>query len=576
MQTRNTAAIAATTAILLACGSTATAGGLQFAEKAATVGLSGGHSATDGFGLQYMIGGAGVGDFDRDGDQDIFVVGGNEGTDQLYINNGNGTFTNKASAWGVAVAGVRHSGVAVGDYDNDGDLDLMVTCVVEGNSPVPAENRLYRNNGDNTFTDVADQAGVRFTPRGLNDSFSSAFGDYDKDGDLDLYIAGWYGGNHLYTNNGDGTFTVQPDSIFGGDVIDLIRGYAARFTDINNDTWPDILLAADFTTSRLYINNRDGTFTNATQAWGAGLDSNGMGHCQGDFNNDGLIDWYVTSRIAPGGAVGSGNMLYMNNGDSTFSETSVAAGVNFGEWGWGADAVDFNQDGLLDIVATNGWNGSYFSVDPTHLWINDGDGTFTDVRVSAGILHTGQGRGLLTFDADNDGDRDLLIANNDQPLTYYEIEITGTNALTLFFDTKGDGALPPDGFGVRVEVDANGITQHREMDGGSNYLAQSELSVLVGLGAATAADEVRVIWPDGRVTTLNGLAAGRHTVSPPSGGGCNPADITGEGVLDLADIQAFIAAFVTQDPVADLAAPEGVWDLADLQTFVVFFTGGCP
>jgi hypothetical protein len=304
-----------------------------------------------------------------------------------------------------------------------------------------------------------------------------------------------------------------------------------------------------------------------------------MGHAQGDFNNDGLIDWYVTSRIAPGGAAGSGNMLYMNNGDASFTERSVPAGVNFGHWGWGADAVDFDHDGWLDLVATNGWNGSYFSVDPTHLWRNLGtpQGDFTDIAHAAGVFHNGLGRGLLTFDADNDGDRDILIANNDQPTTYYENLLAGedTNALTLFFDTRGDPALPPDGFGVRVEIIAGGMTQHREMDGGSNYLAQSELSVHAGLGAAPAADEVRVTWPDGRVTLLTDLPAGRHTVSPPTTG-CGPADLSGDGILDLADIQLMLGAFIAQDDAADLAEPFGVWDLADLRAFIVAFVAGCP
>ena len=161
-------------ALAIASGFPAAAGDLAFTERAQAVGLLGGNNATNTFGLQFMAGGAGVGDFDRDGDQDIFFVGGSAGVDQLYINAGDGTFSDQAAAWGVATAGQRHTGVCVGDYNNDGWLDVMVTCVVEGDSPVPAENRLYRNNGDNTFTDVAAQAGVRFTPRGRNDSFSSA------------------------------------------------------------------------------------------------------------------------------------------------------------------------------------------------------------------------------------------------------------------------------------------------------------------------------------------------------------------------------------------------------------------
>lgn len=569
--------------------SSARAGGLQFVERAADAGLIGGHQAPFGFGLQYQIAGLAVGDFDRDGDQDVFVAGGSDGTDQLFINDGTGSFTDQASAWGVAASNLRHSGAAVGDYNNDGWLDLMVTALVEGNSEEPARNRLYRNNGNKTFTDVAQAAGVQITPRNTNDSYSSAFGDPDLDGDLDLFIAGWYGGNHLYTNNGDGTFTVEPDSIFRGDSPELVRGYSVRFTDIDNDGRPDILLAADFFTSRLYLNNGDGTYSNATHAWGAGLDSNGMGHAQGDFNNDGHIDWYVTSRIAPGGSVGSGNMLYMNNGNATFTERAVPAGVNFGEWGWGTDAADFDNDGWQDLVATNGWNGSYFSVDPTHLWINTGasNGGFTEVTNAVGITHTGQGRGLLTFDADNDGDRDILIGNHDQPLTYYTnllidpaTQPTGpstTNAITLFFDTSEAKDLAPDGFGVRVEITTGPLTQTRVMDGGSNYLAQSELSIHAGLGSFDMAEIVRVLWPNGTETVLADLPAGRYTIiAPNSTPVCGPADLNTDGILDLADIQLFVAAFTTQSPPADLAPPIGVWDLSDIQVFVAAFTAGCP
>ena len=570
----------ATTILLTAAAilSAAAAGDLSFTEKASDVGLLGGHTTENGFGMQYMSPGSAVGDFDRDGDQDLFIVGGTLGIDQLYINNGSGNFTEDAAARGVATAGYRHTGAAVGDYDNDGDLDLFVTCIGTGDNPDPVPNKLFRNDGNGVFSDAAGSAGVKFSPKGLNDSFGSAFGDVDHDGDLDLFVAGWYGGNVLYLNDGDGTFTVQPDSIFNGEVMDLIRGFAPRIIDINDDGLNDILLAADFYTSKVFINNGDGTFTNETVAWGAGLDSNGMGHAQGDFNNDGLIDWYVTSRLSPGGGPypGSGNMLYMNNGNGSFTESSVAAGVNDGEWGWGADAVDFDHDGLLDIAATNGWNGPYFEIDPTHLWLNNGDTTFTDVAAAAGIAHTGQGRGLLTFDADNDGDRDLLISGNAEPITYYENELAGpdTNAITLFFDTSANSSLAPDGFGTRVEITAGGATQLRILDGGSNYLAQSELSVHVGLGAATSADEIVIRWANGVRTQLFDLPAGRHTIDAPLS--CNPADLDGNGINDLADITLFLQAFLSQEFAADLAQPYYIWDLNDIGTFVNRFTTGCP
>lgn len=560
--------------ILTLCAGPTLAGGLAFQEKAATVGLAGGHlQPANDFALQYMAPGGAVGDFNRSGAPDVFVVGGSSGIDQLYINNGDGTFSEQAAAWGVAASGIRHTGAAVADFDNDGWLDIFVTCVTLFDDPGNAFNRLYRNNGDGTFTDVAAQAGVRVVPSQLSDSFGAAFGDFDLDGHLDLFVAGWYGGNVLYRNNGDGTFTALPNAAFLGDDISTVRGFAPRFVDINNDGLPDILLVADFFTSRVYVNNGDGTFTNATAAWGAGLDSNGMGNAVGDFNNDGLTDWYVTSRIAPGGGAGSGNMLYMNNG-AGFTERSVPAGVNFGWWGWGADAVDFDHDGWLDLVATNGWSGPSFSNKPTQVWRNlrDPIGTFEEVTAAVGMTHTGQGRGLLTFDADMDGDRDILIFSNNEPLAYFENTLpnTGSSSITLFFDTKGQPGIAPDGFGVRAELDAGGITQHRYLDGGSAYLAQGELSLHFGLGEASLADEIRITWPNGEETTLARVAPGRYTITARFG--C-PIDWNVDGILDLADITGWIGAFMNQHPQADLDG-NGIFDLQDLITFITLFTGG--
>ncbi|USN99666.1 MAG: CRTAC1 family protein [Phycisphaeraceae bacterium] len=548
------------------------AGDLTFVESAADVGLTGGHATPAFEGMQAMSPGAAVGDFDRDGDQDVFVVGGSEGVDQLYINNGDGTFVDRADAWGVDAAGLRHNGAAVGDYDNDGDLDLYVTAVVVQGQGHIARNRLYRNNGDHTFTDVAQAAGVQRTPALLNDSFGAAFGDYDLDGDLDLFVAGWTGGNTLYRNNGDGTFTAQPDSVVAGDLFEIPRGFSPRFVDLTGDGRPDILLAADFFSSRVYVNNGDGTFTNETGAWDAGHDSNGMGSAVADFNNDGLFDWYVTSRIQLAGDDGSGNMLYVNQG-GFFGEDSHAAGVNNGGWGWGADAVDFDHDGWVDLAATNGFPPP-FEDDPTRIWLNTHDDAcrFVDVTDAVGVSHTGQGRGLLTFDADLDGDRDLLIASNDEPLAFYRNDLAGpdAHAITLTFDTSGVPDLAPDGFGTRVELDALGMTQLRYLDGGCTYLSQSELSVHFGIGSAATADEIRVRWADGRATTLAGVPAGRYVITARS---C-PVDWTADGLLDLSDISGWITGFVARHPQADLTI-DGLFDLADLQEFVVMFQGGC-
>ncbi|HHN77274.1 MAG TPA: CRTAC1 family protein [Phycisphaerales bacterium] len=547
---------------------------LHFTPAAGVSGLTGGH-VTDGFtGMQTMAPGLAVGDFDRDGDQDVFAIGGSEGVDQLYINRGDGTFDERAAAWGVDAAGVIHTGASVGDYDNDGDLDIFVTAVVVQGVGDTARCVLYRNNGDGSFTDVADDAGVRFVAPFLNDSFGSAFGDYDLDGDLDLFVAGWTGGNHLFRNNGNGTFTRVTGSAFIGDLLEIPRGFSPRFCDIDADGWPDLLLAADFFTGRVYINNGDGTFTNRTAEWGVGLASNGMGSAPADVNNDGLIDWYVTSRIQLDGDDGSGNMLYINRG-GFFEERSHAAGVNGGGWGWGTDAVDFDHDGWLDIAATNGFPPP-FDHDPTTIWLNtrDPDGVFVDVTAAVGVSDTGQGRGLVTFDADNDGDRDLLIAGNDEPLTYYRNDLTGdgAGAITLFFDTSGEPTMAPDGFGVRVDLVAGGEPQHRYLDGGCTYLSQSELSIHFGIGSNAAAESVRITWPGGAQTALANVRPGRYTITARVS--C-PADWRRDGVLDLKDALDWAADFIDRHPQADMTS-DGVFDLDDVMAFLFAFHEGCP
>ncbi|HHN77275.1 MAG TPA: CRTAC1 family protein, partial [Phycisphaerales bacterium] len=334
-----------------------------------------------------------------------------------------------------------------------------------------------------------------------------------------------------------------------------------------------LLVVADFFTSQVFNNKGNGTFTCTTSVWGAGLDSNGMGNTTGDFNNDGRVDWYVTSRISADD--GSGNMLYLNTGGS-FAESSVPAGVNWGDWGWGTDAVDFNHDGWLDIVATNGFMGGFYETDPTHLWISQQDPNcqFVDEAAATGLVHTLQGRGLVTFDADNDGDRDVVIASNNQPLVYFRNDLTGADigAITLLFDTLYEPTLAPDGVGTRATLDAGGATQVRYLDGGCNFQSQSELSLHFGIGPAAAADEIRIRWADGEEETLVGVEPGRYTITARHG--C-PVDWVRDGVLDLSDITGWAGAFAAHHPQADMNR-DGVFDLADVQLFVSGFASGCP
>ncbi len=282
---------------------------------------------------------------------------------------------------------VNTSGVAAGDYDRDGDVDLYA---VRGDI---GPNLLFRNRGDGTFEDVTAASGITSN----RDSVSAAFGDYDRDGDLDLFITHW-GDNsppgptqQLWRNDGTGAFTdvsaaagisasyAMPD----GQIADL--SFTPSFADVDNDGWPDLLVAGDFRTSQVFRNNRNGTFTNTTDP-AVITDENAMGLAVGDYDDDGNLDWFVSSIWDPDqDAMGnnwfvSGNRLYRGHGDGTFSDVTDVAGVREGYWGWGATFADFDNDGDLDLYHTNGWKrddpaAHEFHFDPARAWLSNGGGS---------------------------------------------------------------------------------------------------------------------------------------------------------------------------------------------------------
>ncbi|HNO77780.1 MAG TPA: FG-GAP-like repeat-containing protein [Phycisphaerae bacterium] len=515
------------------------AGTLTFSNQTAASGINVTHAVPVGAPYPPMVGGGAVGDFNNDGWQDLFVLSGGTQPDKLYINNGNGTFTDQAAAWGVNVVH-QGAGASVGDYDGNGYLDIYVTSYCPaGQSPGPGNHRLYRNNGDGTFTEVAAAAGVNLAAP-IADGFGSAFGDYDLDGDLDLAMTGWayqVGGNRLFINNGDGTFS-NATADLNYDVTQM-RGFSPRFADMDLDRYPELLFVADFNTSRYFVNKRDGTFEDQTAESHTGVDLAGMGTTVGDFNRDGYLDWFVTAVFFGSNTTTRGNMLYMNdNGKHRFMEVSEAANVSDGAWGWGTVAVDFDHDMLVDIGETNGWNPAPWTNQMNRLYMNNGDGTFTNNAAAAGFNFTGQGRGLVNFDYDNDGDQDVVVFPNFEAIRLYRNDLTGpdTNWLRIFLDTSDDPGLAPNGFGTRVIVTADGITQYGYLHGGCNFLSVSELSVHFGLGGATDAD-VRVEWSDGTITVLSSVSA-NQTLTIASGAARGPVgDLDGDGIVDPSDLE---------------------------------------
>jgi len=496
------------------------AGAQSFTEQTTTAGLDfTTFVAPDVLLGEHYPGGA-VGDFNRDGGPDIFVLGGGGGgtADGLFINNGDGTFDNRAADWGVELVH-RGRGASVGDYNRDGWPDIYITSGGDTTGPDRSgQHILYRNNGDGSFTNVAVSAGVNSTFSKLLTT-SSAWGDYDLDGDLDLMVMTWglgqNTGNRLFGNNDDGTFTDVTNS---AGIVQNLFGFSARFLDMNDDRYPELLLVADFGSSQYYVNNGNGTFTNHTATSGTGLESNGMGTNVADFDGDGLPDWYVTSAYRDDPAENKdGNYLYVNQGNHLFSALPHTDGVQDGGWGWGTESLDFDHDGSIDIAETNGWDDTEYDGEPSYLYRNNGDMTFT----RSALPKNADCRSLMTLDYDRDGDMDIAIMCHDDAMILWRNDVAGPdrNWIEIFLDTSAVDTLAPDGVGSRIVAQTGGVSQYFHMSRGATYLGQSQLVAHFGLADAMDVDQLTVEWTNGDVTVWNDVPANQIvTISPSIGG----------------------------------------------------------
>lgn len=508
------------------------------------------HSGTPEKAILLETVGSGVAllDYDNDGWLDIYLLNGAtfaaiSGKEpmthaMLFHNNHDGTFTDvteKSGAsndrWGF--------GVAVGDYDNDGWPDIYVSN--------HGKNRLYHNNRDGTFTDVAERAGV--TVGGW--STGSTWGDYDHDGWLDLFVPGYVefdpahppaGGerrlpasscqfrgvksmcgplglpgepDHLFHNNGDGTFTDVSEK---AGVADERRyyGLSSVFVDLDNDGWLDLAVANDSVPRYLYRNLGNGKFEDVSYVSGfaltdAGLAQASMGLAIGDYNRDGKMDLYVTVFSD------DFNTLYRNDGNFSLSETSFQAGVartTIPFLGWGTGFLDFDNDGWLDLFVANGhvypwidtrdW-GTTWNQRP--LLFRNLDGTrFAEVPAAtgSGLGEVFPARGAAFGDVFNDGKIDVVLNNLDAKPALLRNVVKNEDHWIGLHLVGGNGS-PRDAIGARVFVSANGIRQYGQILSGGSYASSNDPRLHFGLGPATKIDKIEIAWPSGK----------KETVTPP-------------------------------------------------------------
>jgi hypothetical protein len=509
-------------------------------------------------GTYFMAGGVAAGDFDNDGLTDLVFTRLGD-TDILYKNLGNGTFSPMTAAAGFTTA-TRTNGVVSGDIDNDGDLDLYMTGAAG-----LGRNFLYLNNGSGVFTDVSAGNPASLMNGAPRNGQGASFADYDNDGYLDLVTADWgtptaTSQARLLRNLGaanPGMF--QDVTVAAG--INVYRNttsfrYAPRFVDLDRDGHMDLTFASDFHTSQLFWNNGDGTFTDGTLPAGVGTDFNGMGTTFADYDGDGDLDWFITNITAdpniPSG-FGGWNRLYRNNGDRTFTDVTQQAGVRDSRWSWGTTFFDADNDSDFDLIATNGFNGGGFDFDRTYFWQND-NGVFTDVSIASGITDTGQGRGLAHLDYDNDGDLDIVIINNEAaPILYRNDGGNAGDYLRIHVEGTDSNR---DGIGAFIVVQPDLAQVHNqivwEIDGGSSFLSQNEHTAHFGLGDSNGTvDLITIYWPSGLVQELYNVAVNRTITVIEGQPLALPGDLDGDGFVGIADLNIVLGNWNTNVTAGD-------------------------
>jgi enediyne biosynthesis protein E4 len=502
-----------------------------------------------------------VGDFDRDGWQDLYVTNSSEGgMNRLYRNKGDGTFADVAAQMGVADVNAAGTGVSMGalwgDFDNDGFEDLFLYKY--------GRPELYRNDGGKGFARVTERAGL---PAWVNAN-AAIWWDYDADGWLDLFLSGYWreeidlwhlkttrimpesfeyaengGRKYVFHNRHNGTFE-EVSAALG--IQSRRWTLASAAADLSGSGYPDLFLANDYGVAQLYVNDGGKRFTEIGQPSGVGkTPKSGMNASFGDIFNDGRLSIYKTNISEPGVLV-QANDLWVPKARSAgpgleFENLASTMGVDLGGWSWGAQFGDLNNDGTLDMYLVNGYvsageRTSYWydfaeiavghnriigdasnwpamrgrslsGYQHKRVWLNDGAGRFSEVAQDVGATDTYDGRAVALADLSNRGVLDIVVANQRGPLLIY------TNTVSpgrhwIAFELEGT-ASNRSAIGARVEVEWKGQRQVQEVSGGSGFSAQNQRRLHFGLGASAQVDKVVIRWPSGHAETLQAPAIDR-------------------------------------------------------------------
>ena len=564
----------------------ANAGEPLFEERSAASGLGEAHRAFKANASrnipvpgEHLPPGAAVIDFDGDGRPDLFVAGGHG--NHLYRNRGDGTFEDVAERAGVFGQEGEAAGALAFDYDGDGRTDLYVTYLER-------PNLLFHNRGDGTFEEVGAKAGVALSEY----CTSAAAIDYDRDGRPDLYVLVYghpdYGPtlnadnappNHLFHNNGDGTFTDVTKRSGTGDTG---WGLALECADLDGDGWPDIYIANDFGNHAYLHNEGDGTFTNVSRESQVLDPGFGMGVAIDDYDGDGRLDLFVSNYSFPLNwflkdprypmppfpysmgrpivwrklkSLSRGSSLFRNLGGDRFERTSNEAGVWDTSWSWGCVFVDADLDGRPDLFVVNGmvtgkndverevefWalmsiefekfqkgipvaefgEDSLWGRPPKRFYRNRDGRHFDELAAVTGLESTANERALVVLDVNGDGAPDLFATGFLQPPSLW-VNRNPSHAKALVVSLEGDPALPGphrstrDALGATVTVETNGISRTQVVAAGYSFLSSGAKELFFGLGSAEKADRVVVRWPSGRVTERLDVPSGRMALREPA------------------------------------------------------------